>query len=457
MTQDVKPGTTEKLARFIVDSSYDKMPPQAIETAKRAILDCFGVTFTGVASHEGALLIDFANELGGNPAATVIGGGFRTTAPLAALVNGTMAHAEDFDDWTFATLGHPTVPMLPAILATAEQTRASGREIVEAYVTGFEAQCATVRGVSPSHYVRGWHATGTIGTIGAAAAAAKLLKLDVEQTRMVLGLAASQAAGLRQNFGTMTKPFHAGNAARSGVMAAMLMKRGFTASPDIMEERFGVINVLKGNGAGEPESVTEGLGENYVIVTTGVTFKLYPSCGETHSTIDLVLDLARTNKVSPDDVESAEAAVEDTTASVAFYTAPKTGLEGKFSLEYCMARALLDGRVSLEHFTDEKVNEPKVKDLVRKMKRRMDPEIPPIAGSSVTIKLKDGRELSQKADAPKGSPQSPPTDDQLFSKYKNCAQLVLSPSDVDRSLDLLRNLEQLKDLTELLEIAAKPR
>lgn len=456
MTEDVKPQTTEKLARFIVESSYDKMPPQAIDTAKKAILDCFGVTFTGVASHEGKLLIDFVKELGGNPAATVIGGGFRTTAPLAALVNGTMAHAEDFDDWTFATLGHPTVPMLPAILAIAEQTKASGREVIEAYVTGFEAQCATVRGVSPSHYVRGWHATGTIGTMGAAAAAAKLLKLSVDQTRMVLGLAASQAAGLRQNFGTMTKPFHAGNAARSGVMAAMLMKRGFTASPDIMEERFGVINVLKGNGAGEPQAVTEGLGENYVIVTTGVAFKLYPSCGETHSTIDLVLDLAKTNSISPGDVESAEAAVEDTTASVAFYTAPKTGLEGKFSLEYCMARALLDGWVSLEHFTDEKVNEPKVKELLGRMQRRIDPSIPPIAGSSVTIRLKDGREFSQKADAPKGSPQSPPTDDELFSKYRNCAQLILSPSDTDRSLDLLRNLEQVKDLTELLEIAAKP-
>ena len=457
MTEDVKLQTTEKLARFIVDSSYDKMPPQAIETAKRALLDCLGVSFTGVVTHEGKLITEFVRELGGNPAASVIGGGFRTSAPLAALVNGTLAHAEDFDDWTFATLGHPTVPMLPAILAAAELSKASGRDVIEAYIIGFETQCATVRGVSPTHYMRGWHATGTIGTMGAAAAAAKLLKLDHQQTRMALGIAASQACGLRQNFGTMTKPFHPGNAARSGVMAAMLAKRGFTAHPDIMEERFGFFNVYKGNGQGELEQVTEGLGKDYVIINTGVTFKLYPSCGETHSTIDLVLDLAKQHNITPPDVESAEVAVHESTSSVAFYTEPKTGLQGKFSLEYCMARALLDGWASLEHFTDAKVNEPVVQELIKKMGRRIDDSIPPIAGSSVTIRLTDGREFSQKADAPKGSPQSPPTYEELVSKYKDCAQLVLSPKDVERSLQLMENLEELTDLTELMAVVIKPK
>jgi 2-methylcitrate dehydratase PrpD len=457
MTQEVKPQITEKLARFVVETGFDKMPPRAVDTAKRALLDCLGVTFTGVVTHEGKLIVDFIRELGGNPAASVIGGGFRTSVPLAALANGTMAHAEDFDDWTVVTLGHPTVPMLPAILALAEVSKSSGREAIEAYIVGFEAQCAVVRGVSGSHYMRGWHATGTIGTMGAAAAGAKLLKLDVQQTRMALGIAASQACGLRQNFGTMTKPFHPGNAARSGVMAAMLAKRGFTAHPDIMEERFGFFNVYKGDGGGEWEQVTAALGQEYSVVNTGVAFKLYPSCGETHATIDLVLDLAKQHNITPDNIESAEAAVHESTSSVAFYTQPKTGLEGKFSLEYCMARALLDGWASLDHFTDEKVNEPKVQELIKKMRRSIDDSIPPIAGSSVTIRTTDGREVSLKADAPKGSPTSPPTYDELVSKYRDCAQLVLSPEDVERSLQLMENLEGLKDLTELMEIVVKPK
>lgn len=457
MSENVKPQVTEKVARFIVDTGLGAMPPQAVDTAKRALLDCLGVTFTGVVAEEGKLITDFVRDLGGNPAAAVIGGGFRTTAPLAALANGTMAHAEDFDDWTFATLGHPTVPMLPAILAAAEVTKASGGEVIESYIVGFETQCAVVRGVSPSHYMRGWHATGTIGTMGAVAAAAKLFKLDVDQTRMALGVASSQACGLRQNFGTMTKPFHPGNAARAAVMSAMLAKRGFTAHADILEERFGFFNVYKGDGQGEFEEVTQGLGDKYTILDTGVTFKLYPSCGETHSTIDLVLELAKKNNVSPDDIESVDVTVHESTSSVAFYTEPKTGLEGKFSLEYCMARALLDGWVSLEHFTDASVNESKVKQLLPRMHRHIDESIPPIAGSSVAMKLTDGREFSQKADAPKGSPQAPPTYDELVSKYKDCAQLVLSAADVERSLKLMESLEELKNLTELMEIVIKPK
>ncbi len=456
MTEDVKSQTTEKLARFIVETKFEQMPSQAVETAKRAMRDCLGVVFTGVVTHEGELITEFVRELGGNPVAAVIGKGFRTSAPLAALANGTMAHAEDFDDWTFATLGHPTVPMLPAILALGEQRKATGKEAIEAYIAGFETQCATVRGVSASHYMRGWHATGTIGTIGAAAAVAKLLKLDVQQTRMALGIAASQACGLRQNFGTMTKPFHAGNAARNGVMAAMLAKRGFTAHPDIMEERFGFFNVYKGNGQGELEQATDGLGENFSILTFGIAFKLYPSCGETHAAIDLVLDLTKKHNISPQDVESIEVAVDELTSGVNLYTDPKRGLEGKFSLEYCMTRALLDGCVSLEHFTDEKVNEPKTQQIIKKMKRRIDPNIPPL-GASVTVKLTDGREFSQQADAPKGSPQSPPTNEELVSKYKDCAQLVLPLKDVERSLHLMENLEELKDLTELLEIVIRPK
>jgi len=350
-------GVTEQVARFIVESSIDRVPPEAIKTAKDAMLDCFGVTLAGAATSDGRIMTAFVREVGGNPVATVIGGGFRTSAPWAALANGTMGHAEDFDDSGYAILGHPTVPLLPAMLALGEQHKASGKDIIEAYIVGFETESKLGRAMIPSgHYQRGWHATGTLGTMGAAAASAKLLGLDVQQTRMALGIAASQVSGIRQNFGTMTKPFHAGHAARSGVVAAMLAKGGFTAHASVIEEQLGFCNVFKGDNPYDLDNITTGLGETLEILTSGIAFKLYPSCHETHASINTALELRQKHSIQPKDIESIDCTVSELIATVAFYTEPATGLEGKFSVEYCTARALHSGKVGLEDFTDEKVD-----------------------------------------------------------------------------------------------------
>lgn len=431
------------------------MPPEATKLAKDAMLDCFGVTLAGAATSDGKIMTAFVRGVGGNPVATVIGGGFRTSAPWAALANGTMGHAEDFDDSAPAMLGHPSVPLLPAILALGEERGASGREVIESYIVGFETESKLGRALIPSgHYQRGWHATGTLGTMGAAAASARMLKLDVEQTKMALGIAASQVAGLRQNFGTMTKPFHAGNAARGGVVAAMLARQGFTAHASIIEERSGFCNVFKGDNPCEPENITSGLGDTLEITTSGIAFKLYPSCHETHACITTAIELVEAHGIRYQDVESVDCAVSELIGTVAFYTEPKTGLEGKFSVEYCIARALHDGKVGLADFTDEKVNQSDVQETVRKIRRRVDPSLPGLSVIDLVVRMKDGRELKKRSDPIlKGFPQQPLTRDELAAKYTNCARLTLPSQDVERSLALLESLEDLGDITELMEVA----
>ncbi|MFW6125733.1 MAG: MmgE/PrpD family protein [Chloroflexota bacterium] len=454
-TKEANMGVTDELARFIVESSFDGMPTQATETAKRAILDCFGVTLAGAATPEGAIMRTFVDEVGGHPKSTVIGSGTRTSPPWAAFANGTMGHAEDFDDSAYPMLGHPRIPVLPAVLALGEPRRGAGRDVLEAYIVGFEVESKLGRALIPSgHYQRGWHATGTLGTMGAAAASAKMLGLDRQQTKMALGIAASQVSGIRQNFGTMTKPFHAGHAARSGVVAAMLAEKGFTAHDSIIEEQLGFCNVFKGDTPYNPSDITSGLGETFEIVDSGIAFKLYPSCHETHDAINSALELRRQYALRPDDMKSVDYTVSELIQTVAFYTEPTTGLQGKFSIEYCIARALHDGRVALDDFTNGKVNEPDVRQTMKKIRRHLDPSIRGLSGTEMVIKLTDGREVRYRSsEILKGFPQQPLSPEELQAKYSNCARLVLPAEHVERSLRLLESLDRVEDITELMELA----
>lgn len=448
-------GVTDELARFVVESSFEAMPAAAVEAAKKAILDCFGVTLAGAATSEGRIMAAFVEDVGGNPTSTVIAAGMRTSPPWAALANGTMGHAEDFDDSAYPMLGHPSVPVLPAVLALGEPREASGKDVVTAYLVGFETESKLGRALIPSgHYQRGWHATGTLGTMGAAAASARVLGLDQRKTRMALGIAASQVSGIRQNFGTMTKPFHAGHAARSGVVAAMLAEKGFTAHDSIIEEQLGFCNVFKGDNPYNLSDITGGLGETFEIVDSGIAFKLYPSCHETHDAIDSTLELRRKHDLRPEYVASIDYSVSELIQTVAFYTEPGTGLEGKFSIEYCIARALHDGKVALDDFTDEKVKQPEVRHTMKKIRRHLDPSIRGLSGTEMVVTLADGREIRHRSsEILKGFPQQPLTQEELAAKYANCARLVLSPQDVERSLQLLGSLEEVEDITLLMDVA----
>ena len=221
---------TSTVAEFVAKSRWEDCPAEAVDAARRAILDCLGVMLAGSVEPAARIVTEIARSEGGAPLATVVGTSLRTGAVWASLANGTAAHALDFDDTNFAMMGHPSAPVLSAALAAGELALADGRSLVHAFLLGFEVETTLAEVMNPPHYEKGFHATGTLGAMGAAAAAARLLGLDASQTRTALAVAASQASGLKENFGTMTKPFHAGHAARSGVLSALLAREGFTAS-----------------------------------------------------------------------------------------------------------------------------------------------------------------------------------------------------------------------------------
>ncbi|MEK7770623.1 MAG: MmgE/PrpD family protein, partial [candidate division NC10 bacterium] len=386
---------TSAIAEFIVKSRWEECPEPAVAAARRAILDCLGVMLAGSVDPPARIVQSVARAEGGAPLATVVGTGQRTGAVWAALCNGTAAHALDFDDTNFAMLGHPSAPVLAAALAAGELGLADGRAVVHAFLLGFEVETTLAEVVNPEHYDHGWHATCTLGTLGAAAAAARLLGLDAAQTRMALATAASQSSGLKENFGTMTKPFHAGHAARSGVLAALLAREGWTASDQALEGPQGWVNVL-GAGARRIEALAT-LGAPWKILRSGVAVKPYPSCACTHSIIDGTLELKRVHGLLPEQVAEITVGINALVPKILIHHDPHTGLEAKFSAEFSAAAALFEERVGIGTFRDDTVQNPAIRDLMARVRVVVDPEIPGDlerhVWSKVTLRLTDGRTL----------------------------------------------------------------
>src|SRR2546422_325778 len=347
---------TSVLAEFVVKSRWEDCPAAAVDAARRAILDCLGVMLAGSTEPAARIVQQIAEAEGGAPLATIVGTRRRTGAVWAALANGTAAHALDFDDTNFAMLGHPSAPVLSAALAAGELALADGRALVHAFLLGFEVETTLAEVINPAHYEKGFHATGTLGTIGAAAAASRLLGLDAAQTRTALAIAATQASGLKENFGTMTKPFHAGHAARSGVLSALLARDGFTASEQAIEGPQGYFAVL--SAGKRDERMLDSLGAPWKILETGVAVKPYPSCACTHSIIDSTLELQRTHKITPEQVAEVTVSVNAAVPRILIHANPRSGLEAKFSGEFSAAAALCEGRVGIATFRDDKTDDP---------------------------------------------------------------------------------------------------
>ncbi|MFC1869638.1 MmgE/PrpD family protein [Chloroflexota bacterium] len=451
---------TREIADFIAENSYEQIPERAVAVAKEAILDGMGCILAGSVEPVSRTITEYVKELGGNPEATVIAGGFKTSAPQAALANGTLAHALDYDDVSFTWIAHPTVVLLPPVLALGEHYNASGREVLAAYILGFEIAARIGSVIIPHHYDIGWHATATLGTIGAATAAARILKLNSQQTRMALGIAASLAGGMRQNFGTMTKPFHAGNASKNGVVAAILASKGMTADENILEGPSGFCAIW-GPGDEGLAKATQSLGNPWELVTTGMILKPYPCCRETHREIDAILHLREEHNINAEDVAEVRCITNAITPQILRHHRPKTALEGKFSMEYCMAVALLDGKVGLAQFTDKRVSEPRAQELLTRVKYIHPPgeigiEAELKSPITITVKLKDDSEYSHEVMIGRGEPEEPMTDEQRFEKYRECAHTCLSEKNTERSLELLTNLETMENIEELMKIVKFP-
>jgi len=445
---------TDQIARFIADSNPESIPPDARIQARRAIIDTLGVTLIGSREDCSRIAAELVRAEQCAPVATAVGHGLRTSVRGAALVNGVSAHALDYDDVNSAMTGHPSAPLLPTVLAVAEDTGASGRDLVTAFVLGFEVEVRLGRGLGRSHYARGWHATATLGTLAAAAAAARLYRLDAPRMRMALGIAASLAGGSRQNFGTMTKPLHPGQAAQNGVAAALLAQRGYTADENILDAPLGFLNLFSPAGDAHPEVVTEGLGERFEIVDSGISVKQYPCCYGTHRALDATLALGQERDVSAVDVDRVEVLIPKGAAEPLIHPRPTVGLEGKFSMQYCVAAALLDGQVKLDSFEDDAVRRPAAQDLLRRVEMLEDStESTAVDGfADVTIVLRDGRRLQRRVDEPRGSALRPLTMDELEAKYRDCAERVLDRKDTVRSLELIRGIEDLPDIGALMAL-----
>ena len=447
-------NATALLAEFITKSRYEDCPEAALDAARRAILDCLGVMLAGSVEPAARILQEVARAEGGAPLATVVGTGRRTGAVWAALCNGTAAHALDFDDTNFALMGHPSAPVLAAALAAGELALADGRAVLHAFLLGFEVETTLAEVINPAHYAHGWHATCTLGTLGAAAAAARLLGLDGTQTRHALAVAASQSSGLKENFGTMTKPFHAGHAARSGVLSALMAREGWTASEHALEGPQGFFSVL---GAGKLALEPLGtLAAPWKILTTGVAVKPYPSCACTHSIIDSALELRRVEGIRADEIEEVTVGVAAGVPRILIHSRPRTGLEAKFSAEFSAAAALIDGRVGMATFQDDRAQDPGLRRLMERIRVVVDPEIPTDLErhmwTRMTIRLKGGRSASISPRPVPGHPANPLTIETLREKFRECAALVLSADRVDTVAQIVESLDACPDLRSLTAI-----
>ena len=443
-----------RLAEFIVKTSLEDCPPEAIAQVRRAALDTLGVMLAGASEPVARIVRRVVRAEGGIALATVVGTTLKTSPGWAALANGAAGHAHDFDDTNFALLGHPSVPLLSTLLAAGEAEMVDGRTLVLGYVVGFEVSVALGAALNPDHYTRGWHATSSIGTLGCAAAAARLMGLDVVQTRHALALAASHASGLKENFGSMTKPYHAGHAARNGILAAQLAREGLTASETALEGKQGYVAAFGGSHA--LDGALERLGRVWNLVGSGIAVKPYPSCALTHSAIDALIDLRAQHGLSARDVAAVQVGVTSVVPDVLAHARPTTALERKFSMQYCAAAAVAEGRVDFGSFAEGDVANPEVRELMERVAMVVDPRLPQgveqHAWSRVTVRLRDGRTLSTDARGARGHPDAPLSDAALNEKFLACARTVLS---ADEAVGIAEQLGHLEDIPDVRALTAR--
>ena len=444
------PTITETLIDKIRAVQYDTLPAAAIEMAKHCVLDGIAVMLAGATEPLGLgrIVTQYVKDVGGNPQATVIAGGFKTSMLNAAYANGTMAHALDFDN-TWYPLNHPTSPTLPAILAIAEHHNLGGKKIIESLVAAFEVQGRLRMASTGLETGSGFHKPGTTGQFGAVTAAAMMLDLTREQMLMAFGLAGSRAGSISINTGSMTKSSHSGHAARNGVECAVLAQMGWTASDDVFGPKGFFDTFLFGKA--EPHLLIDNFGAPLRMVDPGVGFKKHPSNYFTHRPIDAALALREEHGIKADQI----AAVEVVFPRFEYVNRPqpKTGLDGKFSVQYTTAVALLDGEITVDSFNNERRFAPDVEALLKKTTLTFDDAIPNDFDRmhiDLTVTLTDGRTLQRREAKLSGWVGSPLTREQRMKKFHSCARRVLAQGVADDVVSLVETLEQKTSVSELM-------
>ncbi|MGB9069047.1 MAG: MmgE/PrpD family protein [Candidatus Acidiferrales bacterium] len=448
-----------ELAKRILALRYEDLPEEAVRSARMAILDTVGVTLAG-AREEATRTVDRVLRVTAESGSSLIFGSDRRGTCLdAALINGTAAHILDFDDCSNTLGGHPSVPILPALLALAQEVGASGRDLLLAYIIGFETEARIASAVNFHHYQKGWHPTATLGVFGAAAACARLLGLPEEGVATALSLSVSMAAGVKANFGTMTKSLHVGQCSRNGLFAALLSREGFTSCPEAFEHEHGFLNVYNGPGTFNAEKILDHWADPLAIVRPGVGIKQYPCCGSTHPAIDAMIEIVRACRIEPAQVSEIDVWIHARRLAHTNRPDPRSALESKFSLQYCLARALLHGKVVLEHFEGATYLDPQVRRIMTRVHAApyTDAQFDPSNhfGAELRIRLANGQTYSAKVQSALGRTRDNPLPDQLLkAKFENCASRVLSPERVSHLYSSIRQLEHLPSIRDLTAMMA---
>lgn len=439
---------TKRIAEFILGTDYLDIPQKAIDNAKGRILDSIGCGIAGTNEQTGKIVKAFVEDNGGNPQATVINSDISTSLTTSAFANGILMHAMDFDDNSMPAMAHTTTCVLPAALACAEYMHSTGKELITAYVIGHEVFNKVAACLTTECWYKGFHGTGVFGAFGAVAAAGYLLRLNEDEMIRALGIAASSFTGLKQNMGSMTKPYHAGRAAESGVRACLLAKRGYTSKPNAFEGPQGYVHVF----SSEPEyKAIDELGKVWELIERPPYIKPHPSCGGTHAAMNALLQLINENDIKAEDVELVDVGANAGVPGQLLYDNAKDTLEAKFCIQFCLSLLLRHRRWGLSLHTQEMVDNPEIKALYPIIKVHIDEELserlPPAFADKtaiVTVTMKDGRKFEREADCPDFSY------DMIVEKFWETSALGISREQAEAVEAIVCKLEDLRDCSELM-------
>lgn len=453
---------TTEIVHFLLET--ENIPPVVRQKAVEHINDGIAVMLAGSRTACSKKIANFIREKQGSPSSTVIGDTFKTNPADAALVNGTSGHADDYDDTQlsispdriYGLLTHPTVPVLAAALAVGEQVQCSGKELVDAFIVGFETECKLAEAIKPDHYKRGFHTTGTIGAFGACAAASKLMNLNENALRYALGITASLSSGIRVNFGTMTKPLHAGMAASNGVFACMLACRGYTADTNALDGQWGFLTIL-GPGV-DYEKIIGKLGKPYTLIHPGASVKMYPCGSLGQPSMDTLLEIVLEEDLQPDDVKAIKLRAGPNILNPLRYKTPINELQAKFSLQFGLGCILLKRRAGLREYVTTVVTSNELQTVMKKITTIQDPEVAAMGTdkmrSIVEVELTDGRIISRLADTARGTPEKPLKSHELFDKFQECASFIIPQKNIQPLFNRIQTLSDIADVRQLASTLA---
>jgi 2-methylcitrate dehydratase PrpD len=450
----------EQIANRIVSFDLKAITPQAIMLSRTAIIDTLGVTLAGAIEPCTTNLLRTPGVASAPGVCTIFGTAQKTSALDATFINGTASHALDYDDFSQPMGGHQSAPLVAPLMAIAEERGASGLKLLQSYVVGIETEIRLARAVNFYHYDKGWHPTATLGVFGAAAAAGHLLKLDAKKQTIALAIAASFASGIKANFGTMVKPLHVGQCARNGLLAVLMADAGYDANPEALEHHQGFFNAYNGKGNYDSSLIFENWANPLEVLSPSMGLKQFACCGSTHPAVTMALQLRQQETFSPQDIEKVDILPHRRRLPHTNNPDPQTPLAAKFSVQYAVARALVNGAVRLDDFEGNAHFDSNVRAIMAKTTAAPHPDMPDDSpdqfGAEVIVALKDGRTVSRRINSLVGrGGDYPLTSEELWEKFNDCAKRVLPANDIPALFARLEKLEHIKNIRELTPLLAK--